>query len=153
MGTVTVSGQLVIFGGSLLLGAVLCTVYDLFRAFRKRKNKNAVAVFFEDLLFSLIALMLTASYMLLTCKGEVRGYVLFGETVGFFACRLLLSRFIITFYTFILKAFALILTLICKPLGAFFTAFGKCEEKIGKLFKKAPIFIKKHLERRPPHSV
>ena len=48
------ASQLIAFLTSLAVGCVFCLIYDIFRAIRKSFNRTRYAVFFEDILYSLI---------------------------------------------------------------------------------------------------
>lgn len=77
---------------SVLLGIGLCVLYDLFRLDRKVFRRSAVTVFFEDIVFWLIAALATFCLLLLHTNGQVRAFVLIGLLIGFLICRLTLTR-------------------------------------------------------------
>lgn len=79
---------------SLIVGAFLCAVYDVFRLFRLRKKQNAIVLFICDLIFCLIA---TVSLLILFFNlsyGRMRMYALVLAVVGFLIWRLTVSRLV-----------------------------------------------------------
>lgn len=77
-----ISGDVLRFLSSCLLGAGLGFLYDGFRLLRLFW-KNRAAVFVEDLFFSGICTLLTLWFLVEQCSGRVRAYALFGELLGF----------------------------------------------------------------------
>lgn len=76
---------------SLVLGGLLCLVYDVIRALRLTGKSGAVAVFFEDIIFWLICTFTVFCFLMGVTGGQVRGYVLFGALAGFLAFRFTVS--------------------------------------------------------------
>lgn len=92
MWEIAVSLQAEAFLWSVALGAALCLIYDIQRAFRRAvKYANAV-IAAGDILYFSAAAVLSFLFLLVFCCGQIRGFVLLGEAVGFAACRLTLSR-------------------------------------------------------------
>lgn len=96
----TLSEQTVYFLASIAFGAALSVLYGLIRLFRiANANKNAVTVV-GDILFFFAAGVLTSLFSLPFNKGEVRGFILLGESVGFllmhFTLGALFSRLSVT---------------------------------------------------------
>lgn len=70
---------------SVLLGTVLGSVFDLFRALRLAIKHGDVAVFFEDAIFFFIFGMSFYTFCTALCGGALRAFVLIGITAGFLA--------------------------------------------------------------------
>lgn len=76
---------------SVILGAFLCSVYDIFRLFRLNKRQNNVVLFINDISFCLIA---TLCFMLLffnLSHGRMRAYAFVLAVVGFLIWRFTVS--------------------------------------------------------------
>lgn len=76
----------------IVLGILLCGIYDIIKALRKTADKRNAAVFAGDIIFSVICAIVTFLFLLATTDGEIRGYALFFEGVGFLISRLTLSK-------------------------------------------------------------
>ena len=79
---ITVTGQLLDFLLSILLGAALGAVYDLFRIGRVLHKKGAVALAAEDAFFFLFCAAVTFLFLLADDSGIVRFFLLLGEGIG-----------------------------------------------------------------------
>lgn len=81
---------------SVILGAFLCSVYDIFRLFRLRKRQNNAILFINDILFCLIA---TLCFMLLFFNlsyGRMRAYAFVLAAIGFLIWRFTVSYIVMT---------------------------------------------------------
>lgn len=105
MGYIDVSQEVATFFLSLLLGAFICFLYDLVRALHKLFLKGFLEVLVTDILFWAVASVLTFSFMILRCMGNIRGFVLFGILLGFLAVRFTASRYIYSIYLFVFLKF------------------------------------------------
>lgn len=95
MWEIDVNDQIVTFLLSIVLGVMVCVLYDIFRAFRRAVPHNTFAVFLEDIFFWLLAALINFVFLMGRTGGGLRGYVFVGETVGFFAFRLTVSGAIV----------------------------------------------------------
>lgn len=84
--------QLLNFLRAVALGVIFCVIYDFLKALRATVRYGAVAVFVQDVFFSLLTALATFVFMLATTNGELRGFVFFGLAIGFAVCRLSISR-------------------------------------------------------------
>lgn len=125
MGYIDTTAQLITFLLSLCLGALLCLLFDLIRFLHKILLKGFFEVLLSDLLFWTVAAFITFCFLLIRCKGFVRGYVLFGEAVGFFALHFTLSNYFLSLLYKIYSFFRRI-----------FLGFYKLSAKISAPFKK-----------------
>ncbi len=101
------------FGG-VMLGAV----YDTLRAFRLSVKHSKTAVFFQDVLFVLLAWLYCFSFCIELLDGQIRLFVAVGALAGFWAHRLTLGKLISNIYAKILQLLI------------------KAARKIGNLLKK-----------------
>lgn len=88
---------------AFLLGGVLGVIYDMFKLDRIIFRRSTVTVFFEDIIFWLIAAFLTFCLLLITANGQVRLYVLFFVFISFFVYYFTLSRFVLFMAPYIKK--------------------------------------------------
>ena len=87
----SLSDQTVYFLASIALGAVLAAAYDLLRALRMLLRSGRGAVMVMDILFFALCGVITSMFALPFNKGNVRGFIVFGEAGGFLAYRLTLG--------------------------------------------------------------
>lgn len=80
--TISLAGQTIAFLYSCALGAALCVLYDVFRALRVffMFGRALTAVF--DLLYFFLAAIFTFAFFMAISRGEIRGYLCFGELIG-----------------------------------------------------------------------
>lgn len=122
--------QLISFLRSLLLGAIFCGLYDIIRASRQIKALPYAIVFWQDFLYFIFISPIIFCFLLATTNGEVRGFIIFGITAGFFITRLLFSKILLKVFTFIFKI------LVCV-----YTFLNKYFIKISLFFKKTAEII------------
>ena len=79
---VAIADQTAVFFRSLLLGAVLGCLYDLFRVSRLAFLLPALVVLAEDLLFFLCSSALLFAFMMEHSYGQVRWFILLGAALG-----------------------------------------------------------------------
>lgn len=85
--------QLIIFGYSCILGAVLGVLYDLFRIIRMIINTRNIAMFVQDVIYFVVSGLITFAFVLAFNRGESRFYILAGEGIGWIAYHLTLGEF------------------------------------------------------------
>lgn len=121
--------QIIGFLYSIILGMIFAAFYDIFRALRIVKKPTALSVLFQDILYFFTISILTFIFLLAITNGEIRGYILFGEIVGFLIFLALISRFFIKILIFILNLFL-------RLYKCFFKGFYFVFEKIDGIFMK-----------------
>ncbi len=129
MGYIDVTQQILTFALSVLFGVVLCFMYDIVRALHRVVLKGFLEVLICDILFWLTSAILTFCYLLIRCNGMVRGYVLFGETVGA----------IFTHYTFSRVWLAILLKI--------FGTLAWIKRTLASIFIKVSLPLKKILKK------
>ncbi len=139
MGYIDVSAQALTFLMSLGLGCVLCLLYDVVRALHKTYIKGFFEVFVCDLMFWIVAVLLTFCFLVIRCNGSVRAFVLIGELIGAILTRLTVSRLFLPVLNKVFIAFERIFSW-------FGGIFGKLLKYIEKFFKKMLLNVKKHLQ-------
>lgn len=130
---VPILAQTTSFLYAMALGAVLSVVYDVFRIIRVAFGGRRTAVFVEDLIFSLVALVLTFVFVISFNNGELRFFVLIGEFFGFVICHYTIGRIIIGFSRMIINGIKWFLNLVFTP---FIKLFKKILPKIKETKKK-----------------
>ncbi len=117
---VSVTHEMFVFFCSVLCGAVLFFVYDLFRLIRQIADPGRMIVHLHDLLFWIMALTVTFFTVLYINNGSVRLYELLGIALGAFLYGFMLSELILKLLRQILaifsKFFKLFLKILLTPL-------------------------------------
>lgn len=97
----SLSEQTAYFLWSPVLGLALGALYDIVRALRSLIGARRVHVMISDIIFFALCGVITSLFALPFNKGNVRGFILFGEAVGFLCYRLSVGSILSKFYRFI----------------------------------------------------
>ncbi|MGI6279506.1 MAG: spore cortex biosynthesis protein YabQ [Acutalibacteraceae bacterium] len=119
--------QLLGLARSAVYGVVLCLAYDLLRALRRVKEQSAAAIFFQDVIFSVLAGITTFLFLLGITNGEFRGFVIIGMTAGFAVSRLTISPLLMSSWIFIISKFYIAIKFISDTI---YRSFDFCEKKL-----------------------
>lgn len=103
MWEISVNNQIITFLLSIVLGFLICALYDIFRSLRKIGLNSFAATFVEDILFWIVSAFITFLFLLSRTNGEPRGYVLLAALLGFLVFRSLFSGFLIIVLTFLFR--------------------------------------------------
>ncbi len=122
--------QVITFLLSCGLGAFYCFVYDIIRSVRKVCLNSFLVITITDILLWIVYAFMTFLFMIARTKGEVRGYVFFGELFGFILFRISISKLIVPILSFVFVKMADINSAICKFADDF---YGKFESVILKM--------------------
>jgi len=113
------SGQAWLFSATILVGAAIGLLYDIFRIFRKTAPHTGLAVQLEDLLFWLTATGLTFYYMLHRNSGEIRPFALLGIGLGLVLYFATISRLVLVVFVsvvnYIKKVVAVVIKILLVP--------------------------------------
>ncbi len=135
---------------ALISGAIYCSFYDLFRAYRYVIKCRTLSVFFQDIFFWLTVALSTFLLMLSLCGGEIRAFMILGQLSGFVICRITVSRILLAVLVFLLKRIVLLLKLIIRVKNAvkirILSVFSKVCRKLAKKVKNIGKYFKKPLE-------
>jgi len=74
--------QTAIFLWAIMVGAGIMLCYDIFRMLRLAFPAADAVIFIEDVIFFVAAGFITWYYLLESCRGELRGFVMIGEGLG-----------------------------------------------------------------------
>jgi len=114
------SGQAWLFVSTVLTGAAIGLLYDVFRIIRKTAPHSGFVVQLEDLFFWIAATGLTFYYMLHRNFGEIRPFVLIGFALGLVLYFATLSRLVLIVFVAIInylkKVFRVVFRIILMPL-------------------------------------
>ncbi|MBE6782300.1 MAG: hypothetical protein E7540_06260 [Ruminococcaceae bacterium] len=133
MWEIDLQGQIYTLILSLVTGAVFCLVFDIYSFFRLRFKLKPSLVFLFDILSCAFLGFYDFCFFLSRSNGEIRGYVLLGQLLGFFICRVTVS-----------KIFNLILLVIFKGIATVFKTLKKSViAPILSLFRKIPLLFAK----------
>ncbi len=144
MWEIDLSGQIYTFLLSLLLGVAFCLVYDTVRTIELKFRMSPTAVFFTDVLYFAVIAIFDFCFFLVRTNGEIRGFVLAGQLVGFLACKKTLSRFYSVVLLMMCKSVRWVKKWFCRlifhPIYGFFEKIGgfvvNFSKKTSKFFKK-----------------
>lgn len=140
MWEISLSHQIVSFLYAVLVGFIWAFVFDILRAVRKSRRHSHLIIFIEDFLSCLLFTFITFILLMARCNGEVRGYMLCGEVIGFAIFRLILSRFVVPIFTAIFSFLGNLFDVI----GGYICCFGEfLEDKTNKLRQNLKKVLKK----------
>ena len=132
-------GQLDVFYISLLWGAGIGILYDVFRCVRKIVKHNVVVTAIEDIVFWLICAWLVFYMLYRFNQGSIRFYIVMGMLFGAFVYRCSISELLVEGFAFIIGKIMIFFTVIGKYPWLFLKKFIK---NVHKLLKNAARTIK-----------
>lgn len=135
--------QILSFLRSLILGVLLCVLYDFIKSARLTVDFSDITIFLQDIIYSCISAFVTFIFLLSVTNGEMRGYVILGILVGFIISRFTLSRLLCKFLKFIFGGVKRLFDVISRW---FYGEFDLLTEKIIKICKKTLKTVKKLLK-------
>ncbi len=95
--------QTITFFLSLLLGGLICCGYDLLRGRRVGRRPHPLALFFEDVLFCVVAAFLVFCFLLVRCQGQLRLFALMGMGAGWVLTRRFASPYLLRLFVFFFR--------------------------------------------------
>lgn len=110
MTDVTVAKETMLFFQSLILGAGLSLLYDVLRIIRRETRHQAVAVSLEDIVYFLVCGMVTFGFILKDNSGQVRGYIVVGEVIGWIICHMTVGEAAVRIFVWV---FDLVKRIVC----------------------------------------
>ena len=141
---ISLSAQTAYFLWSLVLGAALGVLYDVIRAARMVLRAGKIHVLISDVVFFAVCGVITSLFALPFNKGNVRGFILFGEAVGFLAYRLTLGAVMGKVYAFLSRVLLSFVQKIRRNLEKIFNYLLKA---MGILLYNVNVLIDKSLKR------
>lgn len=114
----SISSQATIFLCTIIGGAVIALIYDLFRILRKTVRTGSLVIHVEDLLFWLIVSIVMFMTIYYSNDGELRVFMFIGACIGVILYVLLLSRIVMASSLFIIRIVSYPFVLIIRILKA-----------------------------------
>ena len=143
-GEITVGQQLGTFGLAALLGGIICTAYDLLRAWRRAARTARWAINLQDALFFALAAVAIYCLCLVRCQGRVRLFVPAGVAVGFAVTRFLLSDLVFGAAAAVMGFTRRLLGAVLRPMDKFVrAAIPAAAKKINIIAKKVKNILKR----------
>lgn len=139
MWEISLNHQIVTVLLSVFMGAIFCLLYDNFKAVRLYFHFKTFWVFISDILFFVLLALIEFCFLLSRTAGEIRGFVLATELVGFFLCRYTLSKI----YLKVLKLFLGLLNRIMRYVNQGVYRFSDFLWEIGVKILKKTVFSRK----------
>ncbi len=125
MWEITLSLQTRSFLFALITGSIFCLLFETYQIALKPVKQNRAGVFICDVLFFLAFGFFDFCFFLSLTNGEVRGYVFFGQIIGFYIAKKTAAKY-----------FSIFLQIVLRPIFRFF------------LFLKRGIFTRSLLNLR-----
>ena len=114
-------------------------IYDVVRAMRKVGFNTTFIVNVTDILIWIIYAFITFIFFISRTNGEIRGYALVGELIGFWLARITVSRI---WFILLKFAFLKIAHIKRKIMSRFYLLFDNMETRFLKSLKYAPKLFK-----------
>ena len=144
MWEISLADQIISAIQSLPLGIALAILFFTFESFNIASKATKIRIFVSDIVFFIIAAFITFCFLLISSNGEIRGYILVGEGIGF----LLFKAFFSKYYIKLLVAIITFIKGIFEGLvSAADRFFEKIAEWLRKSFKKVKNNKKKGLKK------
>lgn len=148
----TIADQTRLFLLAIGLGFLLGVVYDLFRVIRMAFTMRRAGVFIQDVLFFLVCAAVTFVFLLAVNQGEIRGFIIAGEVLGFLIYYFSFGLLAVRVSSFLVHTTQRIFYLICVPFRALMRLLRRLFGKIGisvkktskKIAKKSKFNLKHH---------
>ena len=132
----TIADQTQLFLFALGLGFLLGIVYDLFRTERMAFTMRRVGVFLQDILFFLTCAAVTFLFLLAVNHGEIRGFIIAGEALGFFIYYFSFGLLAVRVSSFTIRTIRRFFHLIFTPFRALLRLLGRVFGKIRRFARK-----------------
>ena len=127
--------QLEVFLISCIVGLVIGLIYDVFRVFRIVIPHNAILVFIEDIILSIMYGVFIVCFAFALMRGQIRFFFLIGNFIGFilwfFTIGSVISKTALRLKLYILKLFKALIF----PIRKLIRFFGIIKKKL-KIHKK-----------------
>jgi len=147
----TIDQQFLLFVKALLLGFAIAALYDVLRIYRTIVKCHKTVLTVQDIIYSVIAALLTFLFALVLNSGKVRVYLILSHFFGAILYRLSLSKIVMAISTVVIRLFKNISKFIhkklIKPVVSFFSKKATQVKNKLKLFFKN-LFFKFKLKKQ-----
>ena len=135
--------ELINFFVFLILGIIISCIFDIFRTLRKIKKKNSIyTVTIQDIIFFVLATIITIVCILDIIKDNVRGYMFIAIVIGIVLSRAVLSKLLIKIYSKIIITSSWFVNFLCVPISLWVSLGLKIIKKVIKKCCKLFFLIK-----------
>ena len=125
--------ELINFFVFLILGIIISCIFDIFRTLRKIKKKNSIyTVTIQDIIFFVLATIITIVCILDIIKDNVRGYMFIAIVIGIVLSRAVLSKLLIKIYSKIIITSSWFVNFLCVPISLWISLGLKIIKKVIK---------------------
>ena len=135
-----VSSQAYIFLCSVIGGALIGFIYDIFRIKRKAIRTNNIALYIEDFIYWIIVSLVMFGVVYYSNDGEIRGFTFLGTAIGVVLYILLLSKYVIKVALFIIRTVYRVLKVMWKVVAFPFKI-------VFKILRIPAGFLLKHMKK------
>ena len=118
----------------------------MFRATRKTGCASFLLVFLSDIFFWVVSAFVTFVFLISRTNGEIRGYVIISETIGFLIFRISISRVWFPGLVVCFKAIYKFKSILIYAFNSFYVEFEKLILKICNIVSKFLKTVKKLLK-------
>ena len=123
--------ELINFFVFLILGIIISCIFDIFRTLRKIKKKNSIyTVTIQDIIFFVLATIITIVCILDIIKDNVRGYMFIAIVIVL--SRAVLSKLLIKIYSKIIITSSWFVNFLCVPISLWISLGLKIIKKVIK---------------------
>ena len=145
MWEIDLANQIETFLYSIPLGFSFGVLFYIAEGISRDTPHKRLKRWITDIFFFLITGFITYCFLLARSKGEVRGYVLIGELIGFWIFKRLFSKIIIRFFSWLASSIRKLKFVLC---GAVSRVVCKMCAVLRKSFKKLKNYKKKGLKNQ-----
>ena len=125
--------ELINFFVFLILGIIISCIFVIFRTLRKIKKKNSIyTVTIQDIIFFVLATIITIVCILDIIKDNVRGYMFIAIVIGIVLSRAVLSKLLIKIYSKIIITSSWFVNFLCVPISLWISLGLKIIKKVIK---------------------
>lgn len=131
-----VSNQVIDFIEFVLIGVLIASIFDFFRAYRKIKKVSTLTVMVQDSIYFIIVTMVIIFSIIKLLDSQIRLYVFLGILIGCSVYFTTISKYLMKLYILFFNMFREIISTIFLPLILILQIILKFAKKTKKIIKK-----------------